>query len=191
MKKGGIAVSVLVILGVILLTSAGMLLLIKTGILSVKESTESVLNTEFIPYQREGSLAIKDFKFCGSISSNFSCLGQGPEFDVGADVHFMFVVESTVYEGKVKLVENYRIKDAKGKVLLEADNTDNFYFDKLSNAKTEKILFKDYVSMDLSDPAGEYTLELLISNAVLNKKSTLVKKFKLFELPEDEGGWPT
>ncbi|MAG60540.1 hypothetical protein CL619_02020, partial [archaeon] len=63
-KKGKIVVTVLVVLGVILLTSAGMLMLIKTGMLSVKTSSESVLNTEYIPYQRTGSLAIKDFKFC-------------------------------------------------------------------------------------------------------------------------------
>ena len=42
--------------------------------------------------------------------------------------------------------------------------------------------------MSSDDPAGEYILELIVSNALLNKKSKLVKKFELFELPEDEGG---
>jgi hypothetical protein len=187
-KRAKLATSILIILVVIILTSAVMLLLVKTGVLSVKESSESVLNTEFIPYQRDGKIAIKDFHFCGKITENSTCVGEGPEFDVQADVYFRFVVESTVYDGEVKLVENYRIKDAKGKVILEADSTDNFYFELISGAKFEKILFTDYFSMSSDDPAGEYILELIVSNALLNKKSKLVKKFELFELPEDEGG---
>lgn len=189
-KTGKLAIRILILLIIITLTSAGMLLLVKTGVLSVKDSGESVLNTEFIPYQRVGNLAIKDFKFCGDISANKTCIGKGPNFDVGGEVHFMFVVESTVYGGQVKLVENYRIKNSKGKILLEADSTDNFYFNLASSAKTEKILFTDYFTMSFDDPAGEYVLELLISNAVLNKKAKLVKKFKLFDVVYEEGWSP-
>tara|TARA_B100000315_G_C14539023_1_gene569917 strand:+ start:1182 stop:1727 length:546 start_codon:yes stop_codon:yes gene_type:complete len=178
-KKGKIVVTVLVVLGVILLTSAGMLMLIKTGMLSVKTSSESVLNTEYIPYQRTGSLAIKDFKFCGLVDQYYKCIQEKNQFLLGESVHFRFVVESSVYQGQVKLVENYGVKGPNGKVQLEVNSQDNFYFNINSKKKTEKISFADYFTVGYDMPVGKYTLELILNNPLINKKTKLIKTFEI------------
>ena len=82
------------------------------------------------------------------------------------------------------LVENYQIKGPNGELLLGVDEKNNFNFDLISNEKKELITFKDFfvVGSDLSE--GEYTLELIVNNPLLNKKTTLVKKFQM-ELGDD------
>mgnify|MGYP005672969413 CR=1 FL=1 len=65
-NKGKVIVELLVMLVVIVITSALILYLVQSGTISVKAENNqvSILNTEFIPMGREGYLAIKDFKFC-------------------------------------------------------------------------------------------------------------------------------
>tara|TARA_Y100000310_G_C20693853_1_gene824113 strand:- start:92 stop:637 length:546 start_codon:yes stop_codon:yes gene_type:complete len=178
-KKGKIVVTVLVVLGVILLTSAGMLMLIKTGMLSVKTSSESVLNTEYIPYQRTGSLAIKDFKFCLWVDETFDCVGEKKIFVLGDEVHFRFVVESSVYQRQIRFIENYQVKGPSGKILLSFDPKNNYYFKMSSAKKMEKVSFRDFFTVGHDMPIGNYTLELLITNSLLNKKTQVVKTFEM------------
>jgi len=190
-KAGKLAVSILIVLIVIVLTSAVMLLLVKTGVLDVKaDNGQQVLNTEFIPYTREGRLAIQDFKFCGYVGSGYRCVGERNDFVLGDDVYFVFVVESSVYQGEVKLVENYRVKDAKGKVLFEIDNKNNYYFDAKSSKQTERVTFKDYFNIGDLVP-GKYSLELWVDNPLINKRNKIVKDFAVEKIPEynltDEG----
>jgi len=181
-KKGKIVTGILMILVIVVITSAVILLLVKSGVIEVEEKEEvSVLDMGFIPYVREGFLAVKDFKFCGYVDEGYGCLGEGEEFYLGEEVHFKFIVESSTYGGDIMLVENYRVKGPTGEVLLEVDEKNNFYFDVKSKERKELITFKDYfaVGMDLAE--GEYSLELLIENPLLNKKTKLIEKFSLVE----------
>jgi len=183
-KTGRLAMSILIVLIVIVLTSAVMLLLIKTGVLSVKiDRGEQVLNTEFVPYTREGRMSVQDFKFCGYVGSGYRCVGPGNDFTLGDDVYFVFVVESSVYQGEVKLVENYRVKNAKGKVLFEIDNKNNYYFNAKSSKQTERVTFKDYFTINDLVP-GKYYLELWVDNPLINKRNKVVKEFVVEKIPE-------
>lgn len=171
----------LVLLIMIALTSATVLFLVKSGVISVRADGEevSVLDTEFIPVGREGYLAIKEFQFCDAVDELYNCVGEKDTFNIGEEVHFRFVVESSTSKGEVRLVENYRVKGPGGTLLLDVNEENNYPFNLQSNKKKENIYFKDYIITEDGDTTGEYTLELLIENRLLNKKSTLIKKFNL------------
>ena len=185
-NKGKVIVELLVMLVVIVITSALILYLVQSGTITVKAENNqvSVLNTEFIPMGRGGFLAIKDFKFCNFVDLNYNCIGETENFFLGSEVYFLFVVETTTVNGQIMVVENYRIKGPNGELLLDVDEKNNFNFDITSNERKESVTFKDFfvVGSDLS--AGEYTLELIINNPLLNKKTTSVNKFQM-ELGED------
>ena len=180
-KKGKLATEILVMLVVVVITSAVILLLVQSGILEVKAENEqvSVLNADFIPVTREGYLAIKDFRFCNFVDLNYNCVGEVNSFALNSEIHFLFTVESSTYNGDIMIVENYRIKGPSGEMLLEVDASNNFNFDLSSNKETEEITFKDFFIVNQGLPEGEYTLELLIENPLLTKKTTLVKKFSV------------
>ena len=92
-------------------------------------------------------------------------------------------MESSVYQGEGKLVENYRVKDAKGKVLFEIDNKNNYYFDTKSSKQSERVAFKDYFTVNNMFP-GKYYLELWIDNPLINKRNKIVKEFVVEKIPE-------
>ena len=172
---------ILVMLIVVVITSAIILLLVQTGTITVEAENEqvSVLNANFIPVTREGYLTIKDFKFCDFIDFDYNCMNEIETFDLGSEIHFIFTVESSTYNGDIMLVENYRIKGPTGEMLLEVDVSNNFNFDLSSNKETEDVTFKDFFIVNQGLPEGEYTMELFIENPLLTKKTTLVKKFQV------------
>ncbi|MEK6969805.1 MAG: hypothetical protein AABW48_05235 [Nanoarchaeota archaeon] len=178
-KKGGLAMGILIILIFIVATSALILFLVKSGVISVKEDTSSepVLNAEFLPLGRSGYLAIKDFKFCNSVNENYACLIPKSGFIPGEEVHFLFVIESSTYNGEIMLLENYRIKDPAGQIILDVDQKDSFQFGVKSGEKQELVALKDYFLTSIDAPVGEYTLELIVKNPLLDKQITLVKSF--------------
>lgn len=180
-RHGTILTEFLVLLIMIVLTSATVLFLVKSGVLMVRADGEevSVLDTEFIPVGREGYLAIKEFQFCSDVGELYNCIDEKDTFKIGEEVYFRFVVESSTSNGEVRLVENYRIKGIDGAVLFDVHDENNYPFNIQSNKKTEHIYFKDHLITEAGDNAGEYTLELLIENRLLNKKSTVIKKFHL------------
>lgn len=186
-KSGKVITEILVMMVVIVLTSAIILFLVQSGLITVKAEGEQpqVLNTEFIPLGREGSLAVKDFKFCVYVDENYNCLsekdGLKEGFFLGDEVHFFFVVESTTANGEIMLIENYRIKDPSGKVLIDIDAKNNYHFEMSSKDKQETVSFKDYFTLADNSESGEYTLELILENPLLNKKTTLIKPFKVEE----------
>jgi hypothetical protein len=186
-QKGKVAIEVLIMLVTIVLTSAIIFMLIQADVIKVKpgNSDVSVLNTEFIPMGREGFLAIRDFTFCDFISDDYQCTSPGENFALGSAVYFRFVIESSTYNGDVKLIKNYRVKDPNGNLLLDVDEKNNFHFDIKSDESKELITFKDYffVGEELSE--GIYTLELIITNPLLDKKTTLVKTFEVIYIGED------
>ncbi len=186
-KSGKVITEILVMMVVIVLTSAIILFLVQSGLITVKAEGEQpqVLNTEFIPLGREGYLTITDFKFCIFIDENYNCIlekdGLKDGFFLGDEVHFFFVVESTTANGEVMLIENYRIKDPIGKVLIDIDAKNNYHFEMSSKDKQETVSFKDYFTLADNSEPGEYTLELILENPLLNKKTTLIKSFQVEE----------
>ena len=179
MKQAKIAVEILIILIVILSSSAVVLYLATEGIIPVKGQTQkSMLNTEFLPHVRDGSIALKDFSFCEDVDKEFNCLSETEDFDFGDEVHFRYVIETATYNGEIKVIKNYRIKAPDGSVIIDAEGDDNFHFDVFSNERKELITFADYFIIN-DGPSGEYTLELILENPLLAKKTTLSKRFEV------------
>lgn len=189
-KNGKIEIEVFIILITIVVTSAVILLLVKSGTVEVKEEvvTEPVLNTEFLPVGREGFLAVKDFAFCGYVDADLNCFSRQEEFGKTENVYVWFLVESTAYNNQILAARNYRIRDPTGTVIFEADNKNTYNFELSSEKKTEQVIFADYFVMGEDAVAGEYTLDVIVENPLLGKKVTLSKKFMVVERPlfEDE-----
>lgn len=183
MNKKASITEFLVLLIMIVLTSATVLFLVKTGVVSVRADTEevSVLDTEFIPMGREGYLAIKEFQFCGSVDELYTCIGEKDTFKIGEEVHFRFVVESSTSNGEVMLVENYRLGGPDGKIILDVDTKNNYNYNLQSKERKQEVYFKDYIISERGDPVGTYAVEFLIENPLLNKKVTLTKEFTLVQ----------
>ena len=179
--KASVITETLVFLIVITLTSAIILFLIQSGIIAVKADNNdiSVLNTEFIPFAQEGTLVLKDFQFCSFVDEKFKCVGEKEDFNLGEEVHFRFVVESSTVNGKVTLVENYRVKGPQGNIILEANHEDNDNIEEKSSSEKKIIPFKEFLISEKGDEAGTYTVDLIIESPLINKKVTVVKKFTL------------
>lgn len=182
-KKASIT-EFMVLLIMIVLTSATVLFLVKSGIVSVRADAEevSVLNTEFIPVGREGYLAIKEFQFCSDVDELYNCIGEKYIFTIGEEVHFRFVVESSTSNGEVMLVENYRLKSPRGEVLLDVNEESNYHLNLQTGKKQELITFKDYFIVNPGSDEGEYTLELVMENVLLNKRATITKTVRVGEI---------
>ncbi len=177
-NKAYATLEIFIVLVAIVLTSALILFLVKEGVLTVNSNTDQqILNAEFIPYERQGSLAIKDFSFCAYVNEQYQCLEPQTTFTLGDDAYFRFTIDTTPYYGDVIIIENYRILSAAGKLMLDVDLKKNFQYDAQSQEKIESIFFKDYFSIGKGIPNGQYTLELNIENPLLNKQATLKKPF--------------
>lgn len=180
-KKGGMVMVVLLMLVVIVITSAGVLILVKTGLIGVNPEYEQVplLDTEFVPVGGEGYLVVKEFQFCYYVTDDYQCLEEKEEFTPGDEVHFRFVVESSTSNGGVMIVENYRLIDPMGKVILDVDAREDFQFEVASRERIKTIAFKDYFLAGYELIPGEYALELHLENPLINKKAKLTENFRL------------
>jgi hypothetical protein len=174
--KGRIATQILIMLVVVVLTSAIVFSLVRVGVIEVRQvEGASVLNTEFIPFMREGTLVIKEFKFCGLVDEEYRCLEEKELFEAGENIHFRFIVESSAVDGEMMLIENYKVEGPTGDMLLEVDEKYNTYVE----TESDRIYFKDYLIGESEDQKGEYTMDLIVENPLLNKKVTLTKKFRI------------
>jgi hypothetical protein len=173
-KKGSIAKEAFIMLITIVFTSALVFGLVKAGVVEVSENEQkSLLNTEFIPYERAGTVLIHSFRFCDSLGSITGCKNAKNTFSIGEEVHFFFEVASSTYNGDVQLVENYRILGPVGQVLLEVDHTKDYYFSISSQNDVETVYLRDYFVLENGDPVGTYEIQLLIKNPLLGKEVTL------------------
>jgi len=179
-RKAKVELEILIFLIIILIISGIIFGLIRAGILSVRPGTEqvSVLNTEFIPLVREGSMGIKDFKFCGWVDEQYACIDPKSSFAFNEAVRFTFKVESSPYNGYIKLVENYRVTAPSGSIVLEAEDKSNFNYDLKSSKSTEEVSFKDYFTINGGE-TPTYTLNLIMYNPLLDKRVTLTKEFEI------------
>ncbi|MDP3698222.1 MAG: hypothetical protein Q8R47_01405 [Nanoarchaeota archaeon] len=182
-KKGRIEIEVFIVLITIVVTSAVILLLVRSGTIEVKEDvvTEPVLNTEFLPSGREGFLAVKDFAFCSYVDADLNCLGRQEEFGKTENVYVWLVVESSVVDGQVILLRNHEIIDPQGQIGLRAEQKDAYNLELQSGKDTEKVIVADFFVMGPDAIPGEYTLDVILENPLLNKKVTLTKKFTIVE----------
>ena len=182
-KHGKIIVELLIFMIVVVLISAVILSLVKSGLITPRDQSEqvNVLNTEFLPLGRSGSLVIKDFSFCGSVDNNFNCISKKNNFELGSEVHFNFIVESSTYNGDIIVVENYRVKGPNGNILLDVEEKNNFNFNVVSRNEKELINFKDFFIVGLNEEPGTYTLELVLNNPLITKKTNVVKTFVMEE----------
>lgn len=182
--RATVMMELLIFVITVVLTSVLVLFLVQTGVIAVQadgsEAVEPILNAEFIPLAREGTLAVKEFQFCDSVNEFYQCGQEKSNFVLGEEVHFRFVVESSAYNGEVMLVENYRLLAPDGKVILDVDEKNNFYFNQPSSKKTEQVTFKDYFIAGYELADGEYTLELQLENPLLNKNVAIIKKVGLW-----------
>jgi len=180
-------IELIVFLIIIVVTSATVLLLIKFNVVTVKTDSvsEPVLNAEFIPYAREGSLIVKEFQLCEYVDENYLCYAETSEFEFGQPVHFRFVVESTPYNGQLVVVKNYRIRGPNGEVLLDVGDEQRKQFDLRSMQKTEIVLFKDYFIVESGLPRGDYKMELVVENPLITKTAVVSRMFRIGEATQE------
>ena len=175
-------VELLILLTAVVLTSGGILFMIKTGVLNVRaegSASSEVLNTEFIPYAREGYLAVKEVKFCTFVDKSFHCFDERTQFRRGEKVYVVFLAESSTLNGEALLARNYRLRNPQGRTLLELDEKNSYRFDVKSEKKQEFVAFADYFATAENYFPGEYTLEIVIENPLLNKKVVRSERFML------------
>ena len=182
-KRGRIEIEVFIVLITIVVTSAVILLLVKSGTIEVRGEvvTEPVLNAEFLPVGREGFLAVKDFAFCSYVDADLNCVERQNEFGKTENVYVWFAVESSVTDGQVMLLRNHQITNPQGQIVLQAEQKDAYNLELQSEKKTENIVFADFFVMGQDAIPGEYTLDVILENPLLDKKVTLTKKFTIVE----------
>ena len=180
-KKASFAVELLVFLVLAAFLSAAILFLVKSGVLETKSSYEHVdlINTEFLPTGRTGTLALKEFVFCEQVDNKMQCLRETENFEEGDRVYVRFVVASSVSQGRVMLVRNYRMIDPRGDVVLEVDERNNYHYDSSSSNNIEEVIIVDYIPTLSGYVDGEYTVDLIVENPLINKKFRNSKTFIL------------
>lgn len=168
----------LVLLIVIVITSSVVLLLVQTGVLTVKAAGEevSVLNTEFLPYSREAILTVKEVQFCERVEQ-FRCIQEKKTFHLGEKVEVLFLAESSTVDGEIYLRRNYRLTDPQGTVVLEMEEA--YPVQQRSSKQTELVAFTDSISTSPEAVPGEYTLEVIVENPLLQKKVIRHEKVRL------------
>ena len=182
-KKGRIEIEVFVVLITIVVTSALILLLVKSGTLKVRDDVmpEPVLNAEFLPVGKEGTLSVQDVAFCNYVDESLNCLGRQSEFGTTEPVYVWFVVQSSVADGQIMLLRNHKITNPRGEVVVQNEQKNAYNFELESNKNTEEVVFADFFVMGEDAIPGEYTLDVILENPLLNKKITLTKKFTIVE----------
>ncbi len=192
-SRGSVLIEVLVLLATVIATSIAVLLLVQFRVIDVSadagavgsDAGKEVLNANFLPVAQEDAreesiLAVKDFEFCADVDENFNCLGEKKNFMLGNTVHFVFRVETTAVQNKIALVQNYRLIDPKGRVVLEADEQRDFHFNLQTGENTAAVVLKDYFIAGYEMPEGEYLFELHLENPILNKRVKVVKKVGIY-----------
>ena len=68
-----------------------------------------------------------------------------------------------------------------GEVVLQAEQKNAYNLELSSRRDTEKVVFGEFFVLGEDIISGEYTLNVIIENALLNKKITVTKKFMVVE----------
>ena len=110
----------------------------------------------------DGSLrtTILSTKLCDTIIDGRVCEGEENYFEVGREFNLLFLVESSVVEGKVQLVRNYIIKDPSGNIILSDKREDSYNFEVFK----KRIYFTDEFSTTEMAESGKYTINKVLKD---------------------------
>lgn len=175
-------VEILVFIILVVFTSAIVLGLIHFEIIKVRPSDgeePSILNAEFIPFERDGNLLVKKFEFCETVTSTYECLNPKTTFQKGQPTSFKVIMESDTIDNQIKLEENYRIKGPQDQVYLEVGDRESFHYEKQSINPSEIVALADSFTVSTDLPSGTYTIEVFVTNPLINKKTTLTRTFEM------------
>ncbi|MBI2572965.1 hypothetical protein HYV86_03850 [Candidatus Woesearchaeota archaeon] len=181
-NKGSVLVQVAVIAIVAAITTGIMLLLIYVG--AFEESSDqaqqvSLLNTEFIPLGRGGDLQIRQFDFCKYVDVKFNCYQKTDVFAKGDEIYLRFLVQSSTYDNQIMLVRNYRIVNPQGNIILNLEEKNSYLLEHESTKENEPAAFADYFTLGDNPDLGEYQVEIMVENPLLDKRISLVKRFRV------------
>ena len=178
--KANLALQIFLWLITIVVTAAVILLLVKYDVLAVNASSEEpIIASDFLPLGRGGSLSFVDIRFCQLVDENYVCYNEEENFISGDKVYVVFLAKTSNYEGTVTLSRNYRLINPLGKTIVEMDDKNEYSFSMDTNKDEETIVFSDYFLTTENYIPGEYILELLVKNPLLNKEIIAKKAFKL------------
>ena len=174
---------VLLFLITVMVTSGVVLLLVQQGILSVRADVldEPLLNTEFIPFERGGELHITKILFCDAIDEQFTCEHETNLFKPGQNVYVLFVAQSSTSNHDIMLVRNYRLLNPGGSLLVESDEKNTYHIDITSDRDEEQVVFSNYFGLPQDAVVGEYTLDVIVENPLLQKKVMVRTTFRVDE----------
>ena len=190
-RKGGFAIESLAALVLVVFTAAVVFFLVSSGVVAVEGSegasnaptgSESLLNTQFIPVSQGGTLVAKDMVFCVEKNVDQVCdkAYEREVFYLGEEVHFSFEVVTSAQYGKVELRENYQIYGPDGSLLLSVDDSDDVIYKADTSETLEQVFFHDYFILGYDSPIGDYTLELVMTNPLVNKEAVIRKTVTVF-----------
>ncbi len=190
MNKKGSIIQVFVFLILVLLASGITLVLVQTDVISVKSgSGENVLNADFLPFYRQGELILKEIELCPYVNDDLTCDFSEEFYEPGSEIFIRFSVDTTPHNGYIMLVRNYRLLDPERKVILELDAKNNVDFEQQSVGEVETVTFVDKLATGFDYDEGEYTLDVIIENRLLDKKITAKETFTLEYMVEEDGDY--
>ncbi len=173
---------ILVFITLAVLSSAGVLALLHYDIVQVRPPSpndQPILNAEFIPFERDGNLVVQKFEFCESVTNSYECINPKNSFQKGKPTSFKITMQSDTIDRQVKLEENYRILGPQGQVFLEVGDRESFHYEKTSSKTTEIVALADSFTVSTDLPSGTYTLEVFVTNPLINKKTSLTRTFEM------------
>ena len=177
-ERSAVPFDILLLLAIVVITSAVLLSLLHFGILTLQNRPEApLLNTEFIPFERDGTMVISKFEFCSEVDSTYACLNPKDVFRFGEQIHFRVLVRSDPVDSIIRLEENYRIIGPQGQIFLEVGDREAFLFEKAAEGDAELVAIADSFTIDSDLPPGQYTLDLFVKNPLLYKTTTISRTF--------------
>ena len=177
LTKKGTVTEIMIMLVLIVITSAVILLLVNYGVLNVKaESNEPILMTEFLPLEEISVFTITDIVFCQFIDPNNKCINPREEFTVGQPLFIAFTLQSSPKNNQIEVLRNYRIIDPNGETMLDLIE-DNTFRESITSNAVKEMFFGNYFIISEDFMLGEYTLELYVRNDLIGKQVVRRKSF--------------
>ncbi len=177
-ERSAVPFDILLFLAIVVITSAVLLSLLSFGFITLKDQPPAqILNTEFIPFERDGTMVISTFEFCSSVDLAYACINPKDTFKFGEPIHFRILIQSDPVNNIIRLEENYRIKGPQNQIFLEIGDREAFQFEKTTGNDAQNVIIADSFTIDSDLPQGEYTLDLFIENPLLQKTTTLSRPF--------------
>ncbi len=130
-------------------------------------------------------LEIKNFRFCYDAQAKEGCEEEVNSFFPGEEVFFFFEVKAETLNGSLQLIENYKLIDYNGAVLINNDQEYDKFYEMESNNSEELVYYYDSIKLTEEQELGNYSIELFIENGLTGDKATTKKSFEVFDLFEE------